>query len=277
MGRRRALGWYFVLAFGIAWTGALLTGSPRSTPAMFTAMLLGPSVASLGLTAALHGRRGLRALGQRLWRWRVGGRWYAAVLVAPVLLLAVLSGASAFSRDLVPALLSGSSPASTVVVIALVAGLGAGFFEELGWTGFATPRLLRRHSWFVSGLLLGAPWAVWHLLPDFLGSAEHGRWWVVHAVEWLVSLTAFRAFMTWVYGHTRSLFLAVLLHAVSTGAQLLAWPSPGPLRSEAGWYGAFALGWVLVVAGVLVATRASRATPPRPWSAHTRRGAMPVS
>ena len=49
----------------------------------------GPLVAALLVAALAEGRAGLRDLGRRLLRWRVGLRWYAVVLVLPVVLVGV--------------------------------------------------------------------------------------------------------------------------------------------------------------------------------------------
>ena len=42
--------------------------------------------------------------------------------------------------------------------------------EELGWRGFALPRLLKRFSPFTASLILGFIWGIWHL-PSFYVSA----------------------------------------------------------------------------------------------------------
>jgi hypothetical protein len=44
--------------------------------------------------------------------------------------------------------------------------VAVGFFEELGWTGFATPRLRLRHGFLATGLIVGVPWGAWHLLTN---------------------------------------------------------------------------------------------------------------
>jgi membrane protease YdiL (CAAX protease family) len=48
-----------------------------------------------------------------------------------------------------------------------------GFGEEIGWRGFALPRLQKDHSALVATLILGTGWAIWHLpafwyLPTFM-------------------------------------------------------------------------------------------------------------
>jgi membrane protease YdiL (CAAX protease family) len=49
-----------------------------------------------------------------------------------------------------------------------LAGLFSGYLEEIGWTGFVTPRLLVRRFPLAAGILLGALWGLWHGLADYL-------------------------------------------------------------------------------------------------------------
>jgi len=77
--RQHALLVFFALAFLITWA-----------PTPFGVfMAAGPLVSALVVTAVIDGRRGLRKLGSRLIRWRVGWPWYAAALLIP---LAVVLG-----------------------------------------------------------------------------------------------------------------------------------------------------------------------------------------
>lgn len=246
MHSRKALLGYFAFAFWVSWAGVMLTAGQTSAAPVFVAMLLGPSLASVGLTGALEGIRGVRILAQRVFDFRVAARWYAALLVAPVLVSFVLFGMASFSSSFLPAIIFSPRPAFVLGSSVLV-GLCVGFFEELGWTGFATPRLLERHSWLHAGILLGIPWALWHMLPDYVHEIDrYGALWEVHILEWVVALVAYRVFMTWVYSRTRSLPLGMLLHASFTGGQLLLWPTT-LVRAELVWYGFFALGlWIVV-------------------------------
>jgi uncharacterized protein len=274
--RRHALAAYFILAFGIAWLGILAvvapTGIPddgtnaaRLMPLVFLAMIAGPSLASLLLTALLDGKAGLRDLGLRLGRWRVAPGWYAvALLTTPLLLVAILGALALVAPAYLPGVIAASDKTG-VVVFAVVAGLGAGFFEELGWTGFATPRLLAgRRNPLTVGIAFGAVWMSWHLLADYWwgGLATDGQLYLAHVLLWFVAFMAYRALMTWVYSHTGSLLLGMLMHASFTGGQALFGPVATTAVEGLLWYALFALVlWVVVgVAALLEARRPA----PRP-------------
>ena len=131
-------------------------------------------------------------------------------------------------------------------------GLIAGSFEEIGWTGFATPRMLARQQVLIAGLSLGLAWALWHVLVDFrqnfnmLGVA----WLLEFAVFYVAALTAFRLLMTWVYANTQSLLLAVLMHASYTGWLFVLYPATS-LEQGLVWQTAFAVALWVVVAVVI--------------------------
>jgi len=244
---------YFAIAFGVSWNGVMIAAANRARAWWFVAMLLGPAIAAIGLTAATEGMRGLRALAQRLLSWRISPRLYLAALVAPALLCLVLSVATLISPDYAPRILSAPRP-WVLVLVAIVYGAAAGVFEELGWTGFATPRLLETRSWFATGLLIGLPWALWHMLADYLGRGMSQSLWLIHAAEWVVALTAFRLLMTWVYTRGGGLFLAVVMHATFTGSQILLWPASRSPMVELIWYGTFALSLAVLATVVILIT-----------------------
>lgn len=262
--RRHPLISYFALAYGITWGGILLVGGiarlqgqavPASQfPLVMLAMLLGPSTAGLALTAATGGRVGLRDLGTRLWRWRVAPRWYAvALLLNPVVTLAALVGLAAL---VTPAYAPGFN-----LFFGLVAGGLAGFCEEIGWSGFATPRLLERFGVLPGGLLLGVLWGSWHLLAGFVFSVPGGEvlWFAEALVYWVGALTAYRVLMTWVYSHTRSVLIAQLMHLCFTGAFITLEPALAqPLALVYRLVVALAL-WVLVSLLALALRRPDRA------------------
>jgi len=251
--RRHPLLGYLALTFAISWGGILIvlvaTGFELSVPPptelgiIFVLMLLGPSVSGLTLIALLDGRAGLRELWSRLIRWKVGAGWYAvALLTAPLLLLAILLLLAGFVS---PAFAPGFQWALLAV------GLIAGGFEEIGWTGFATPRLLTRHRLWLAGLTLGFVWALWHALVAFRynAGAMGGAWVLEFAIVYLATLTPYRLLMTWVYANTSSLPLAVLMHASYTGSLLALFPTTTFAQGLV-WQAAFAA--LLWIAAALV-------------------------
>lgn len=253
---------FFALAFGISW-GAILTimasrGFDLSPlqgvegGLLFLAMLLGPSVSGLACTALLEGRLGLRALGLRALRWRVAGLWYAvALLTVPAILLLVLSVLSILVDPVF-------APRFQWWLFGL--GLLAGTFEEIGWTGFAAPRLLDRKSLMVAGLSLGCIWALWHLLVDFRynAGAMGAIWPLEFFITYLLALTPYRLLMTWVYSHTQSLLLAIIMHANFTGSLLVLVPVV-PASLGFYWQSAFAVALWVLVAVVLRQSKAGNA------------------
>jgi membrane protease YdiL (CAAX protease family) len=137
------------------------------------------------------------------------------------------------------------------------AGLLAGCFEEIGWTGFTTPRLLAVPRAGMAGLWLGLVWAVWHLLVDFrYNIVAMGLVWPLEfAVVYLATLTPYRILMTWVYRNTGSVLVAIVMHASFTGWLLVLFPATS-LTQSLSWQTAFA---ILLWLAVALALRMSSA------------------
>jgi CAAX protease family protein len=224
---------YYALVFAISWGGVLLlVGGPGSVPGtpaqverlvwfVVLALELGPPAAGLLLTGIVAGSAGYRELISGLLRWRVGAHWYAvALLTAPVLGAAVLLALSMTSAAYVPAILTATDKAS-LLLVGIVTGLVGGFGEELGWTGFAIPRLRRTHAVLATGLMVGVLWGVWHFLvtPAWIAETYAGELPLslflaaTGVLALLGYLTPYRVLMVWVYDRTESLLLASLMHS----------------------------------------------------------------
>lgn len=251
--RRRPLLSYFLLTYFITWSGVLAAVGPEYLKGeeiqfsdgmlMLAAMLAGPCVAGLVCTRVVEGRTGLRNLFSRMRRWRVGIRWYsAAVLIPPALILTTLGALSRVSSEFIP----GFTPAL------IVGGLLAGYLEEIGWTGFATPRMRSHYGGLVTGVILGMAWGAWHFAADFLGAADtFGASWLPRFLAmWIAGMTATRILMVWVYSNTESVLLIQIMHASSTGFLLYLSPSPISPANEAAWFAVYAA--VLWVAAIVV-------------------------
>lgn len=233
---------YYILVFLISWGGILILAGPGGIPgtkaqveALFPYMLLvlfaGPSLAGILSTILVDGRVGLRDLRSRLLRWRVGARWYAvALLFAPLLVAAVLLALSLFSPEYLPGILNTSNKVFLLLFGIAWGLIGGGFLEELGWTGFAVPKLRLRHGAVMTALIVGFLWGVWHFLIAFWSSGSlAGEDSLAIFVAgflafYLGALPAYRVLMVWVYDRTGSLPVAMLMHASLSASTLILQP-----------------------------------------------------
>jgi membrane protease YdiL (CAAX protease family) len=216
---------YFVLTFIFTWGCMALAVYPGGFPItdeqfekagalVYVAMLVGPSGAGLLLISLLDGRAGFRDLFSRLFRWRIGARWYAvALLTAPLMIITILLGLSILSPEFQPAIFT-TDDKLALVLPAIAAGIAVGLFEELGWTGFAVPRLNQRYGVLKAGLIVGAVWGAWHFPPFWKSDTFSGAFPFILLLGQLFSwLPPYRVLMVWVYDRTGSLLICVLMHA----------------------------------------------------------------
>ncbi len=268
--KRHALPAYFALTFAISWGAVLVViggpGGLRGTtaqsdplfPFVYLAMLAGPSVAGILLTGLVDGRAGLRELMGQLLEWHLDARWYAvALLTAPLLMTATLLTLSLASPTFLPGILTSPDRAS-FLLFGIAVGLGAGCFEELGWTGFAVPRLRGRYGVLTTGLIAGGLWGAWHLLVVVWGigsSAGTLPLALFVPLDLFSFLPAYRVLMVWLYDRTGSLLVAMLMHASLTASMLIL----GPLAISGGtlltYELVFAAALWVVVAAVAVTGR----------------------
>jgi membrane protease YdiL (CAAX protease family) len=244
---------YFAVTFALSWTAALALAAPyliRQQPLpkvtgilMFPVMLLGPGCAGVLLSRIIDGKGGLWALFSRMVRTSVSLRWYAALLVPPTLILAVLL----FLERVV-------SPvyAPNRFFLGILFGIPAGFFEEIGWTGYAFPKMRSQSNALASSVLLGVLWGLWHLpVIDFLGTTgPRGAYRLPFFFAFTTAMTAMRVLIAWIYTNTESVLLAQLMHMSSTGSLVLLSPLRVTAAQEIMWYALY--GTVLWVGVAIV-------------------------
>lgn len=257
---RHPVGAYFVLTYVISWLGALAVAAPRLLRGealtevdgliMFPVMLLGPSIAGITLTRVVDGKSGLRGLFSRMRHARVPARWYAALLIPPCLIVAVLWGLKTFLSTIYT---------PNTFLIGILFGILAGFLEEIGWTGYALPKMRSPANALGPAILLGLLWSAWHLpVINYLGTATpHGAYWPHFFFAFAAAMTAMRVLISWVYVNTGSVLLAQILHAVSTGSLVAFSPTRVNAAQEAMWYAVYAVAlWIAV--GIVVAVYGKR-------------------
>lgn len=222
--KRHSLLIYFALVFIISWGGGFLILGPGGLPlnpeefeslgaSLYVAILAGPCLAGLLLTGMVDGRPGLHELLARLLRWRVSPRWYALALLPALATAATTLLMSLLSADFRPAILD-SDDKTGLLMRALGPALLVGFFEEIGWTGFAVPHLRARHSILATGLAVGIVWGAWHFPLFWESDSFSGTLPLVMLLIKLFSwLPPFRVLLVWVHDRTQSLPVVMLMHA----------------------------------------------------------------
>lgn len=211
-----ALSWVLLIPYVLSIWGTL----PQATSytVFFVLKGFGPTVAGIVMTGVVAGKEGLLRLRQRIRQWRIGGLWYLLILLGiPALLLlgiVVQPGTLAGFQGLTPALLV-SYPLTFVAIFFGGGPLG----EEIGWRGFALPRLQPRYGPLWGTLLLGVLWTFWHL-PDFLTPAQGGgpgtglATFLTNLSIFMLLVLSLAIILTWIFNHTRgSIFAALLAHA----------------------------------------------------------------
>src|SRR5437879_12254569 len=89
--------------------------------------------------------------------------------------------------------------------------------EEIGWRGYALPRLAARFGLARASLLLGLIWACWHLPQFFIPEADTYR---QSFLVYVLQVTALSVAMAWLYARTNgSLLLVMLLRSAVTNAK----------------------------------------------------------
>jgi membrane protease YdiL (CAAX protease family) len=259
---------YFILTFIFTWGCMYLAVYPSGFPItdaqfekagalVYVAMLVGPTVSGLLLTGLLDGRAGFRQLFSRLIKWRVNVRWYAiALLTAPILIITILFGLSLISSEFQPAIFT-SNNKLTLVLSSVIAGLAVGFFEELGWTGFAVPRLKKHYSVLSTGLIVGMVWGAWHFPPFWKSDTFTAALPFILLLGQLFSwLPPYRVLMVWIYDRTESLLLSVLMHASLMGSLNALVPAELSGSVLLTWILSWSIVlWIIVAVGITIRER----------------------
>ena len=225
--KKNSLSLYFVIAFALpivttiivallaGWpSGIVVNETSKGALVVVMGMVHAPTIAAIVVVFRSQGLDGIKILFRQLKYWKFAPHWYLkALLIFPVTMLAVLYALSLYSCNF--------APVSALSVMAFAA-LFSTLWEELGWTGFATPIMLKRFSPLKVGLLLGFLHAMWHFAASLYGSgAFHGNLFIVNFLATSVGIVGLRIVTIWIYMRTSSLVLGWLTHLSFTGGQLL--------------------------------------------------------
>ena len=178
---------------------------------------LGPMLAAIILTTITTGKEGLGELWSRVSRWRVAWPYAVFAILSPVALFIAAAIAMRFIQGEWPDLyLLGQAnylPYLGWAVFPLWI-VTFGFGEEIGWRGFALPRLQKTMSASKATLVLGLLWSLWHVPSFFYHETYVGMgWFMIPAIVFGVLCGA--VLFTWLYnGSGGSVLMVAIWHAL---------------------------------------------------------------
>jgi membrane protease YdiL (CAAX protease family) len=167
-----------------------------------------PAMAALLLTGWEQGRAGVRALLARILVADVPVRYY---VFAVSYMAAVKLTAALLHRGLLGSWPRFGSESLAMIPLAIAISTPFQAGEEIGWRGYALPRLSARFGSARASLLLGVLWAVWHLPQFYIADADtyHQSFLV-----WSTQVVAMSVTFAWLYARSGgSLLLVMLLHS----------------------------------------------------------------
>ena len=252
-----ALTLYFLLTFAASWTAwiaPVALGIPTTSfwfgpgGPVFLLGVFAPGLVALALTALAGGRERVGALLGRIARWHVDLRFY---VFAASYMVAIKLGSAVIHRWWAGAWPTFGDVPFFLMALATIPSTAVQAGEEVGWRGYALPRLADRLGLGAATIVLGIVWALWHL-PLFLipGTGSDGQSFPIY----LLHVTAFSVAIGWLYWRTgSSLLLTMLMHAAINNTSGIV---PGAVTRDAApfsfsgsivTWGTVALTWVVAI------------------------------
>jgi membrane protease YdiL (CAAX protease family) len=206
--KRLALPLFCALTIALSFAATQLPLPGEAVPVV---MVFIPALIALGLAALADGRSGVRALLSKRGQWRGRPLWVVIAVVLGLVLRLIMS-VIALLLGLIPAIqLRQWSPAQMAffVLILFVFALP----EELGWRGYALPKLLERHSPLVASLIIGLLWGALHVALTLPGMMMAG----VPGVPVVLEVVGLSVLGTWLYIRTNgNLLVTSLFHTAQS-------------------------------------------------------------
>jgi len=204
---KNPLTFYFILSFIIAVPLLILSGSNISPVLQGILLLLAsfvPTISAIIVSTSLNEQQTLTHRAFKLWDKSI---WLGVSLLIPTAswLLVYLIGLL-FNWNFNPLLAN---------ALAFPVIFFANFGEEIGWRGFALPRLLSRYTPLTSSLILGAVWTAFHA-PLYWQRPLEG-------LLFLAPILPISVIITWLFLESKeSVLITTTFHAVfNVGAQVL--------------------------------------------------------
>ncbi|MBI5963205.1 MAG: CPBP family intramembrane metalloprotease [Chloroflexi bacterium] len=178
----------------------------------------GPAVGALIVVGIVEGSDGIKKLIQSLFQWKIRIVWYFVVLLGPALTMAIaVLFYNMFAREGSAPNFNGrlsDLPQHILIIGAVFLFTMFGIWgEEIGWRGFALPKLQKAYHPVLASLILGAIWAIWHLPLFFTEGSPQAQMGMPY---FFFATLGYSILYSWIYNGTKeSLFMIWLLHSAN--------------------------------------------------------------
>ena len=210
---------YFLLVYALSapfWLLSLLLKNsplPDNLPLTDIGAALTPTIAAVLLRYREGGIAAVRSLFGRVFdygRIKHFAYFWTAILIFPLLYLLTYAAIRQTGQT-IPALSVSFAPLAGAFVMFFIAAVA----EELGYAAYATESLQRRFTPLITALIIGVPWALWHL-PSMIAVGQSAE-----LIAWgLAGTVAVRIIYVWLYnGSGGSVFVLIACHTVANTAR----------------------------------------------------------
>ncbi len=190
----------------------------------FTLLIMGGSAPTIGAYVAVaftKKKGGFKEFNNRVFKLKVHYKYYLYAFLVPILigvfslLIGYFKNAEIFIHHSINSLF--------IVLSAFIIAIIMGGVEEFGWRGILQAELTKKYNFFISNIVIGILWAVWHLpLFYILGTGHFENVFLI----FLLSCIGYSSFLTFLYAKTESIFLCVIFHAMINVAAVVGLSIP---------------------------------------------------
>lgn len=163
--KRHPLISYFIIAYVVTWVFLFpIVGNIYSENWHFLGAL-GPTVSAFLVVYITKGKEGIRNLKKRLFKYKVGSKWILvalspiALFILALLIDYIISGSLFNFREFIS---TNELSRPSLFFLWILPLVFYGIFEEIGWRGFALPRLQKKYTAFKATFILTIFWGFWH-------------------------------------------------------------------------------------------------------------------
>jgi membrane protease YdiL (CAAX protease family) len=206
---------FFILANLLSW----IVGIPLALEAqgigkafipfsMHYLYAFGPALAAVIMTLLTSGWQGIKELFGRVFKWRIKSTWWVVAFSPLWLFGLIVIIQRLITNEWLDLNLLGQVkflPQLNIFAALFLWVLTFGLGEEIGWRGYALPRMQKDRSALSASLILTVLWAIWHW-PMFFYVLDFS-----FIVGWLISLAAGTIVFTWIYNSSQGSVLMLIL------------------------------------------------------------------